>query len=288
MVYYVKNMSKSTKGAKMKEIWKHFDISPDNITLSECGIQQFLPNQTYSYVVTEKFVLHYIEKGHGIIRINNRTYSSNGHNGYILKRSQVVTYSGNRTDPWKTWWIGLTGSDLEKFLNRTKLNDQDVLEFEEKSPAVLLIKEICKTTERTHEISNFWYKQKTYALLEALEKEFSNDKIIILNSNQDIVEQVYAHICKNYDSPLKINELANQFGISRSRLFTRFKERYGKTPKQFILIVKIDKAKQMLDETADSVSEIAQKIGFGDYFTFEKAFKKATGLSPTEWRKRNH
>ena len=58
MVYYVKNMSKSTKGAKMKEIWKHFDISPDNITLSECGIQQFLPNQTYSYVVTEKFVLH--------------------------------------------------------------------------------------------------------------------------------------------------------------------------------------------------------------------------------------
>lgn len=48
----------------------------------------------------------------------------------------------------------------------------------------------------------------------------------------------------------------------------------------------------MLDETDDSVSEIAQKIGFGDYFTFEKAFekafKKATGLSPTEWRKRNH
>ncbi|WP_288552927.1 AraC family transcriptional regulator [uncultured Ligilactobacillus sp.] len=114
------------------------------------------------------------------------------------------------------------------------------------------------------------------------------NKIIILNSNQDIVEQVYAHICKNYDSPLKINELANQFGISRSRLFTRFKERYGKTPKQFILIVKIDKAKQMLDETDDSVSEIAQKIGFGDYFTFEKAFKKATGLSLTEWRKRNH
>ena len=72
------------------------------------------------------------------------------------------------------------------------------------------------------------------------------NKIIILNSNQDIVEQVYAHICKNYDSPLKINELANQFGISRSRLFTRFKERYGKTPKQFILIVKIDKAKQMI------------------------------------------
>ena len=114
------------------------------------------------------------------------------------------------------------------------------------------------------------------------------NKIIILNSNQDIVEQVYAHICKNHDSPLKINELANQFGVSHSSLFTRFKERCGKPPKQFILIVKIDKAKQMLDESADSVSEIAQEIGFGGYFTFEKAFKKTTGFSPTEWRKRNH
>lgn len=270
----------------MKEIWKHFDISPDDVTLTECGIQQFLPNQTYSYVVTANFVLHYIEKGQGIIRINDRSYTSGGHNGYILRRGQVVTYSGSRTDPWKTWWVGLSGTNLEEFLRYSRLNGQDILEFKEKSPAVSLIKEICKATEHENEISVFWYRQKTYELLGALEKEFTNSKMVVLNDELDIIEQVYNYICRNCDEPLRINDLSEQFGISRSSLFSRFRKKYGQTPKQFILNMKIDRAAQLLDETSDSVSEIAARTGFSDYFTFEKAFRKLKEMSPKQYRKR--
>ncbi|MGT2950197.1 hypothetical protein BU202_02390 [Streptococcus cuniculi] len=267
----------------MRDVWKHFDISTDNIVLSECGIQQFLPGQRYSYTVTENFVLHYIESGTGTVRINHKTYYSDSFNGYILKRGENVDYFGDEIDPWKTYWVGLTGSYFQDLLNRLQLSDADVIQFKEDSPIIRVIKEICHETEANPEISNYWYKSKTYELLLYLEQEFiSND---FINLNMDPILGIYDFICKNYYKALNVDDLATLFGISRSNLFKQFKKLYHITPKQFILELRINKACQLLRETNNPIKTISNQVGFEEYVVFTKAFKRILQQSPTEYRK---
>lgn len=269
----------------MREVWKHFDISPDNIVLSECGIQQFLPGQGYSYVVTENFVLHYIESGRGFITIDNKTYYSDDFNGYILRRGQTVTYSGDKINPWKTYWIGISGTHFKEFLKKVQLDSIDTLFFEEDSEAIHIIKEICEETSENNEISVFKYKFQTYHLLAALETEFKKDDFIDFDYEKDIIVQIYNYICKNYSNQLTVKELSQKFSISRNNLFLQFKEKYDITPKQFILELQISKASQLLRETTLPIGNISDLVGFQDYFVFFKAFKKMVGVGPKDYRK---
>lgn len=269
----------------MREVWKHFNLSPDNIVLSECGIQQFLPGQGYRYVVTENFVLHYIESGRGFITINNKTYYSDDFNGYILRRGQTVTYSGDKINPWKTYWIGITGTHFKEFLKKLQLNSIDTLSFKNDSEVIQIIKDICEEARSEADVSIFKYKYKTYQLLLALESEFKQEDFLVFDYEKDMTVQIYDYICKNYSNQLTIKELSQKFSISRNSLFANFKEKYQITPKQFILELQISKACQLLKETTLPIGNISDLVGFQDYFVFFKAFKKMIDLSPSDYRK---
>lgn len=56
-------------------------------------------------------------------------------------------------------------------------------------------------------------------------------------------------------------------------------------PKEYLLHCRMDKAKQLLAESSDTVSDIAQHIGYKDPFTFSRMFHNMTGMSPSEYRR---
>ena len=59
----------------------------------------------------------------------------------------------------------------------------------------------------------------------------------------------------------------------------------GQTPKHFLLACQIHRAKQMLVERKQELSEIAKECGFAHQSHFTSRFKQATGLTPTRWRR---
>ncbi|WCQ69476.1 AraC family transcriptional regulator [Streptococcus pasteurianus] len=268
----------------MREVWKHFYLNSDDITLSECGIQQFEPEQNYNYTVTENFVLHYVETGKGELIINNRSYFSTQFNGFILKRGEHVSYRGDKDTPWKNYWLGIKGNDFKSFLRNLTIHDLSIFNFSDDSHVVSIIKEICLKTKEEEIVSEFWYKQKTYELLSSMQKEFEINELISLDSQTKPIIEIYEYICKNFQNHLSINDLASNFGISRSSLYRQFKSIYCCTPKKFILELKIDKACQLLKETDFSIKEIADLVGFDDYSVFSKSFKKIVGESPSFFR----
>lgn len=271
----------------MREVWKHFYLNSDDIVLSECGIQQFEPDQSYSYTVTENFVLHYIESGKGELIINNHSYFSTHFNGFILRRGEFVAYKGAKESPWKNYWLGIKGNDFKNFLQNLTIHNLSTFNFSDDSPVIPLIKEICLKTKEEERTSEFWYKQKTYELLSAMQKEFEKENLISLDSKSRPIFEIYEYICKNFHNRLSIDSIASDFGISRSSLFRQFKTIYHCTPKQFIVELQIDKACQLLKETSYPIKEIADLVGFDDYFVFSKAFKKLTGEAPQYYRKNN-
>ena len=100
---------------------------------------------------------------------------------------------------------------------------------------------------------------------------------------------VIEYIEKNLSDPLLSNaQLAKQVGFSEVYLRKLFLKHYGTTPKQYILDIRLQKAKQLLAETPFSVTAVAEECGFSSVFHFCRAFKQKTGMTPSEFSKRYH
>lgn len=97
---------------------------------------------------------------------------------------------------------------------------------------------------------------------------------------QEIIRYIHAHF-----ADINQTELAAQFCLSPSAVSQIIKKHSGKTYGEQLLDVRMQKAQELLRNSNDSIEAIAEKVGYHDYFYFLKVFKKAAGISPTEFRK---
>ncbi len=94
------------------------------------------------------------------------------------------------------------------------------------------------------------------------------------------------YIKKNYsDSELNLNSVCTYLSISASRFSTIFKNITGETFMEALTNIRMQKAKELLENTDYKNYEIAEKVGFSDPHYFSIAFKKMTGKAPSEYAK---
>jgi transcriptional regulator GlxA family with amidase domain len=98
------------------------------------------------------------------------------------------------------------------------------------------------------------------------------------------VHEVQQHIDAHLGEPLLIGKLAAQFGLSSRTLSRRFLLATGQAPQAYLQHIRVQQAKRLLEMTGDPIDEIRQDVGYHDPAAFRRAFKHATGLSPSEYR----
>ncbi|MFD1772459.1 response regulator [Paenibacillus rhizophilus] len=92
------------------------------------------------------------------------------------------------------------------------------------------------------------------------------------------------YIDDNFFNDIHLTMFSEQYYLSKEYLSRLFKERFGFGIYEYVLKVRMDKAKEMLDDPAIKIQLISSKVGFNDNAYFSKAFKKYSGLSPSEYR----
>ena len=100
----------------------------------------------------------------------------------------------------------------------------------------------------------------------------------------DPIEACIRYIAANYMQPLTPDTLARQFALSRSALMAKFSERTGLPVKQYLHRRRIEQAKKLLQTGKVSIREVAKQVGYEDFSTFYRNFKKHTGQSPTQYK----
>jgi len=91
-------------------------------------------------------------------------------------------------------------------------------------------------------------------------------------------------ILNNLYSDLSITQFAQLCSMSLSSFKRKFNEEFSETPKKYISGKKLQKAVDLLAQSDDRVSNIAYDCGFETISTFNRSFKAAHGISPTEYR----
>lgn len=100
-----------------------------------------------------------------------------------------------------------------------------------------------------------------------------------LSSLMDYIE---SHI----DEPLSIAALEKVSGWGRTYLFHLFRSHIGQTPNDYTQSLRCDRAREMLEVSDKPIIEIALDLGFSSSQYFSRVFRKYSGLSPSEYRKR--
>ncbi len=104
------------------------------------------------------------------------------------------------------------------------------------------------------------------------------------NHTDDSILQTQRKLEKNYSDDLDIDNLAQEVGMSRRTFERRFKTATGETCLQYLQKVRVEVAKQILEEKSSSFDEVSYEVGYENSSFFRKIFQKQTGLRPTEYR----
>ncbi|WP_126243872.1 GlxA family transcriptional regulator [Chitinophaga rhizosphaerae] len=102
----------------------------------------------------------------------------------------------------------------------------------------------------------------------------------------DSVREIQSYIESNFAERITVDQLTSHFAISRRSLERRFKKATRNTVTEYIQRVKIEAAKKGFETSRKNITEVMFEVGYTDNKAFRTLFKRTTGLSPVEYRKK--
>jgi transcriptional regulator GlxA family with amidase domain len=108
-----------------------------------------------------------------------------------------------------------------------------------------------------------------------------------IKRNSSKIQAVVNYISANYVLDLKVSELAKKFSFSHNNLIYHFRKELNMSPIEFITFQRLQAAKNLLQNTDYTVTQIASLCGFAHPSFFGKVFQQHEGISPSEYRKKN-
>ena len=97
-----------------------------------------------------------------------------------------------------------------------------------------------------------------------------------------ITKYIEAHLD---DTELSVEQMATDIGMSRVQLYRRLVSVTGKTPSEFIRLIRLRHAERLLAESQLTVSEIAYRVGFSSQRYFSRCFKDLYGYMPSQYKR---
>lgn len=102
----------------------------------------------------------------------------------------------------------------------------------------------------------------------------------------EVIKEVQLYIEENFEEKISVEGLARKFAISNRNFIRRFKKATQNTPFEYIQRVKVEVAKKSFESTTLNINQVMYNVGYNDVKAFRKLFKKYTGLSPLEYRRK--
>jgi AraC-like DNA-binding protein len=101
----------------------------------------------------------------------------------------------------------------------------------------------------------------------------------------DTIAAIQGYLDTNYPRDISLDELSRLFSISKFHMCREFKRYVGKSPNDYLIDLRLDKAKEMLTDTKRTIAEIGQLVGVPNTNHFLYLFKSREGITPSAFRK---
>lgn len=236
---------------------------------------------------SEQFILIYCVEGKGEIWLNEMANLVPADHFFIISAGVPHAYRADEKDPWTIYWIHFSGP---KSYSWARFANQ-VMPIERGKNARIsdrtdLFSEIFRNLDRGFSLETLEYVNLCLPHLLASFTHLNQFRLIREPGEKDIVGQSINFMLDRLPEKLKLEEIAVEAGLSSSHFSRLFQSQTGHSPIDYFIQLKIQRACRLLDNSGQTIAEIAREIGFDDQFYFSRAFRKVMGTSPAEYRKR--
>lgn len=181
-------------------------------------------------------------------------------------------------DSFEAYWLHINGGNTEElFAELTDRFGYIIKSDDETQKGITDIYNILKNNDI---ISENDLSAKIYALIMSLFNSNRNNC-----NNNTVSQEAIEYINKYFNNRITVNDIAKHINMSSSHFSRQFKNQIGTSPYDYLLKVRLTKAKELLKNTRLSISEISYQAGFANESNFIYFFKKHEKISPLKFRK---
>ena len=232
-------------------------------------------------------LLHCV-KGHGWFEVAGRLNPVRKGDVLALSPGMKSHPGSNRANPWSVHWIEAVGELAPDYLDALAPGARPVVIHAGEDPRFArLFSEILTSSRQGAGFVQQLHRSHALAYLLALlvhkRREAPRETGDVVNKIAEAILYMSDHL----DQPLRVSELARMAGLSQAYFGELFKAQTGCAPRDYLHLLRIHKACQLLRETGLSIKEISVRAGYQDPFHFSRQFKAFQGVSPTAFRLRS-
>ena len=256
-----------------------------DLNLYTCGREECASSYSYGPAIRSGYIVHYILKGKGIYKVGDRTFHLEKNDGFLITPNHLVYYEADAADPWEYAWIGFSGVKAKEYLNRSSLSmDHPIFTFNEDHELIHCIDGIIAASKQIAN-KDLLLTSKLYEFLFLLCESYPNREVTSDVKQQKYIEDALLFIEQNYAHHITIHDIAKYISIDRSYLHRLFKQSLHKSPQEFLLNLRMDKACFLLTNSTFKIGDISRSVGYKDVLLFSKTFKRIKKCTPSEYRK---
>ncbi len=250
------------------------------------------------------FEMVYVKRGQAVFEVEGKPVDTGPNDILIIKPLQthklivgnksgcrfiVLSFSfENRTD---SRYSRISMDDFLDFVKGSSSGSYLTLKVNQKNEIIKLLDNILEEKERgefgSELLRHLMVMQLFVHISRALKAKWESNISGRAPRLKELVEASAEYMKDNYERNISLSDIAGYVFLSTSYFVRVFKDHKGIAPISYLLRIRVNRAKEMLVETDSKVSDIALSTGFSSQQRFNTVFKKLTGLTPLEYRKKN-
>lgn len=233
---------------------------------------------------TPQYSLIYCQYGEGVLSYKNKTKIIKRGDLVITSPLQNFNYQAHPESKNSVYWINFSGRLADDFAERLLMKmDDGVAHVGVLSNIITDFDHLITLGSRGYTATNVIHA--VHILQQALSFLALQLRLEAFNSSSKFdLEAIEALMRNNLHQELNLDTLAHYAQLSKFHFAKKFKELTDSSPIQHFINMKIQQACFQLDNSENTIKEIAESLGYNDPYYFSRLFKKVVGMSPKNYR----
>lgn len=260
--------------------------SPDPsrpIAVLYAGREQCAPAHRWEGV-RDHHLLHYVTSGAGYVWRRGRRENLYPGGCFFFGPTDRLRYQADGDRPWAYMWVGFTGTHAESlFAEYMGATGSEVAQLPLDDSLRRNMTGILDALRRRAAGSTI----RAAGLLEIFVgsvMDLAVGEKLGIRESVDPVSAAAEFIDLNFQRKIQVTDVATRVGVDRSHLSRLFRGRRGVTIQEYMISRRMDRARDLLGQTALPVRAVAASVGYDSYGSFERRFAERVGMPPTAWR----
>lgn len=229
------------------------------------------------------WVFEFVVRGCGTVKIEEHFFAVSQGDIYILPRNRNHCISGEKRSPWIKRYFCVTGVLPEMLIRTYDLENRYFFPQCGEEHFQHIFQEMIELFRLKSSDMNDRAALLLLQLIQYLANRVSGEVPL---STQAL--KIRHYLDRMLYGKLNLDRMSRDLSIPRNRIIQVCREELKRTPYDYFLARKIDIAKSMLTVRDIRISEVAAKLNFTDQYHFSRIFKKRTGITPSDFRTREH